>query len=34
MLRDPNFHPEKRYILQAQLITKANAAEIYQKDAN
>jgi ribose transport system substrate-binding protein len=34
ILREPNFKPEKRYILQPKLITKENAAEVYQQGAN
>jgi ribose transport system substrate-binding protein len=34
ILREPNFKPDKRYILQPKLITKENAAEVYQKGAN
>jgi ribose transport system substrate-binding protein len=31
MLRDPGFHPNKRYILQPQQVTPQNAREMYQK---
>ena len=31
ILRDHNFHPEKQYILQPQLITPENASAMYQK---
>jgi ribose transport system substrate-binding protein len=31
MLHDPNFHPDRQYILEPQLIAKANAADLYQK---
>ena len=34
MLREPNFQPDKRYILQSKLVTKENAAEVYQQGAN
>ncbi len=34
MLREPNFQPEKRYILQPKLITKENAAQVYQQGSN
>jgi ribose transport system substrate-binding protein len=34
ILREPNFKPDKRYILQPKLITKENAAEVYQQGAN
>lgn len=34
MLRDTNFQPDKRYILQPKLITKENASEVYQQGAN
>ena len=34
MLRDANFQPDKRYILQPKLITKENASEVYQQGAN
>jgi len=34
MLREPTFRPEKHYILQPKLITKENAAEVYQQGAN
>ncbi len=31
ILHDHNFHPEKQYILQPQLITSENASQMYQK---
>jgi len=31
ILRNRNFHPDKQYILQPELITPANASEMYQK---
>jgi ribose transport system substrate-binding protein len=31
ILPDPNFHPEKQYILQPELITADNANQMYQK---
>jgi ribose transport system substrate-binding protein len=34
ILREPNFKPDKRYILEPKLITKENAAEVYQQGAN
>jgi ribose transport system substrate-binding protein len=34
ILSEPNFQAEKRYILQPKLVTKENAAEVYQQGAN
>jgi ribose transport system substrate-binding protein len=31
ILHDPNFHPDKQYILQPQLVTADNASQMYQK---
>ena len=31
ILHDPNFHPEKQYILRPELITGENAGQMYQK---
>ncbi|MBZ5607578.1 MAG: substrate-binding domain-containing protein [Acidobacteriia bacterium] len=31
MLREPGFKPDKKYVLSSEIITKANAAEMYQK---
>lgn len=31
ILHDPSFHPEKKYVLQSQLITAENAGEMYGK---
>jgi ribose transport system substrate-binding protein len=31
MLREPGFTPEKKYVLASEIITKENAAEMYQK---
>jgi ribose transport system substrate-binding protein len=31
ILHDANFHPDKQYILQPELITAANASQMYQK---
>ena len=31
IVHDPNFHPDKQYILKPELITSANASQMYQK---
>jgi ribose transport system substrate-binding protein len=31
ILRDPNFHPEKQYNMESQMVTPANAAELYKR---
>jgi hypothetical protein len=31
MLHDPNFKPEKKYMLPSEIITPANAGEMYRK---
>jgi ribose transport system substrate-binding protein len=31
ILREPNFHPEKQYNMNSEMITPANAAEAYKR---
>jgi ribose transport system substrate-binding protein len=31
MLREPGFKPDKKYVMSSEMITRANAAEMYQK---
>jgi ribose transport system substrate-binding protein len=31
IVQDPNFHPDKQYILKPELITSENASQMYQK---
>jgi ribose transport system substrate-binding protein len=31
ILRDPGFHPEKQYQIDSQMVTPANAAEVYKR---
>jgi hypothetical protein len=31
MLREPDFKPEKKYVLSSEIINKENAAKMYEK---